>query len=121
MTMLFLRYMLLITGFGMLAAAAAVLVYDLYMIFKGRKPVHSESRPPVSLSLSPGAHEERRIPSLREAPVYPVRWRAARKLALTGAAPILASLSIAVIPSGSAGVRVSQISGPSPRTLYPGV
>jgi regulator of protease activity HflC (stomatin/prohibitin superfamily) len=35
--------------------------------------------------------------------------------------PLLAGFSIVVIPSGMAGVRVSQISGPRPGALYPGV
>jgi regulator of protease activity HflC (stomatin/prohibitin superfamily) len=40
---------------------------------------------------------------------------------VTGTAPVLLGLSLNVVPSGSAGVRVSQVSGASPRTLYPGV
>jgi regulator of protease activity HflC (stomatin/prohibitin superfamily) len=35
--------------------------------------------------------------------------------------PVLAGLSIAVVPSGSAGVRVNQFVGTRPATLYPGV
>ena len=113
--MLFLRFLLLITGFGLFLGAAAILVYDLYVIFKGRKPAHEPvvAEPPMR---SPGAFGGPRTLS------WPaVRWHAARNLAMVGAAPVLLGLSIAVIPSGTAGVRVSQISGPSPRTLYPGV
>jgi len=43
--MLFLRYLLIIAGFGLFAGAAAILVYDLYVIFKGRKPAHEAPRP----------------------------------------------------------------------------
>ncbi len=50
-----------------------------------------------------------------------VRWTMAAKLALAGWLPLLVSLSIAVVPGGMAGVRVSQISGVLPETLYPGV
>jgi hypothetical protein len=43
--MLFLRYLLIIAGFGLFAGAAAILVYDLYVIFKGRKPAQDAPRP----------------------------------------------------------------------------
>jgi hypothetical protein len=36
--MVFLRYLLLIAGFGLFIGAVAILVYDLYAIVKGRKP-----------------------------------------------------------------------------------
>src|SRR5438270_290752 len=35
--------------------------------------------------------------------------------------PLLVAFSIVVVPSGMAGVRVSQMSGTLPGTLYPGV
>jgi regulator of protease activity HflC (stomatin/prohibitin superfamily) len=103
--MLFLRYLLLITGFGLFIGAAAILVYDLYVIFKGRKPAHDAPGP---------------FPGEQKAP-RTLRWPIAQKTAYIGIAPVLLGLSIALIPSGAAGVRVSQISGASPRTLYPGV
>ncbi len=43
--MLLLRYLLLIAGFGLFAGAATILVYDLVVIFKGRKPAHEAPRP----------------------------------------------------------------------------
>ncbi len=43
--MIFLRYLLIIAGFALFAGAAAILVYDLYVIFKGRKPAHEAPRP----------------------------------------------------------------------------
>jgi regulator of protease activity HflC (stomatin/prohibitin superfamily) len=49
-----------------------------------------------------------------------VRWRPAGKLAAWAWIPLLLGLSIAVVPSGMAGVLVSQISGTRPGTLYPG-
>ena len=48
------------------------------------------------------------------------RWRAAGRLAAIAAVPLLLGLSIQVVPSGMAAVRVSQISGTLPGTLYPG-
>ena len=41
-------------------------------------------------------------------------------LALCSLMPLLAGISIVVIPPGSAGVRTSRISGRIPGTLYPG-
>jgi regulator of protease activity HflC (stomatin/prohibitin superfamily) len=51
----------------------------------------------------------------------PIRWRVAGRLAVLGTLPLLPALSIVVVPSGMAGVRVSQISGTLGGTLYPGV
>jgi hypothetical protein len=76
--MLFLRYLLLLIGFGLFIGAAAILVYDLYTIFKGRKPAHDTTRP---------FPEERRFPEERKAPPS-WRWPAARKIATAGIAPV---------------------------------
>src|SRR5205814_2362832 len=48
------------------------------------------------------------------------RWRRATRLALFAWLPLLPALGIVVVPSGMAGVRVSQISGTLAGTLYPG-
>jgi regulator of protease activity HflC (stomatin/prohibitin superfamily) len=50
-----------------------------------------------------------------------VRWGLARQLVIAAIVPLLLALSIVVIPDGSAGVRVSQMGGARPGTLYPGV
>jgi regulator of protease activity HflC (stomatin/prohibitin superfamily) len=50
-----------------------------------------------------------------------LRWRAAAKLAALAWLPLLVGLSIAIVPSGEAGIAVSQLSGVEPDTLYPGV
>ncbi|MGC2195541.1 MAG: SPFH domain-containing protein, partial [Terriglobales bacterium] len=50
-----------------------------------------------------------------------LRWRTAMAFAMLAWAPILIALSIVVIPSGMAGVRVSQTQGTLAGTLYPGV
>ena len=42
-------------------------------------------------------------------------------LALVACLPLLVASSIVVVPSGMGGVRVSQIRGTMPGTLYPGV
>ena len=53
------------------------------------------------------------------APVV-VRWRTSLALAMLAWGPLLLAFSIVVVPSGMAGVRVSEMSGTVPGTLYPG-
>jgi regulator of protease activity HflC (stomatin/prohibitin superfamily) len=50
-----------------------------------------------------------------------LRWRLALRLAAAGWLPLIAGAAIAVVPAGMAGVRVSQVSGVAPGTLYPGM
>ncbi len=99
--MLVLKYGLLTLAAAMLATVAGILLYDIYLAVQHRRRVLA------------GAVEE--------GPVQPIRWRLARKIALLAILPLLAGLSIVVVPAGMAGVRVSQISGTRPGTLYPGV
>src|SRR5713226_5432273 len=96
--MLLLKNLLLAAGFGMFAAAAAVLLYDAYRWWT-----------------------RYRAPEAEKSEALPVHWRWAGKLAAAAWIPLLAGYSIVVVPSGMAGVRVSQISGPRPGALYPGV
>jgi regulator of protease activity HflC (stomatin/prohibitin superfamily) len=50
-----------------------------------------------------------------------MRWRSATRFAALGLIPLLAGIGIVVVPAGMAGVRVSQVSGTMPGTLYPGL
>jgi regulator of protease activity HflC (stomatin/prohibitin superfamily) len=54
-------------------------------------------------------------------PPEEIPWRAPLALALVACLPLLAASSIVVVPSGMGGVRVSQIGGTLPGTLYPGL
>ncbi len=99
--MLVLKYGLLTLAAAMFATVAGILLYDIYLAVQHRRRVLA------------GAVET--------GPVQPIRWRLARKIALLATLPVLAGLSIVVVPAGMAGVRVSQISGTRPGTLYPGV
>ena len=87
--MLTLKYLLEFVGFAMLAAAAAMLLQDLYRRY-------------------------------RTAGTQELRYRPASRLAAFALVPLLAAFSIAIVPAGMAGVRVSEISGTRPGTLYPG-
>src|SRR3954451_23304493 len=98
--MLAFKYLLLTGAIGMIFAAVAIVAYDLYSSARYRR------------ALAAG------VP---QAEPEPVRWRMTVVLALLAWAPMLIAFSIVVVPSGKAGVRVSQLSGTRPGTLYPGV
>ncbi len=90
--MLFLKYLLLTSGIAMISAALAIFSYDLYLQFEYRRSlIGVEGRP---------------VP-----PLPYLRWRGALALALLAWGPILLALAIVVVPSGMAGVRISQTSG----------
>lgn len=99
--MLAIKYALVMAGIGMIAVAAAVMSYDFYLLLQYRR------------MLAEGATEK--LPSPR-----PLRWMQAVKLGGIALGILILSASIVVVPSGNAGVRVSQISGTRPGTLYPG-
>lgn len=88
--MLFLKYVLCTIGFGLLAAGAGIVIYDLYLSLRTQAPRKLRSRPSLKLSI-------------------------------IGICSLFFGLSLSVVPSGYAGVRVSQFSGTAPGTLYPGV
>ena len=99
--MLALKYLLMSGGLGMILVAVGILGYDLYSEMRYRRAV-----------ATPGAM----VPSTPE-----WRWRTTLALGLLAWGPILLAFSIVVVPSGMAGVRVSETSGTVPGTLYPGM
>ena len=99
--MLALKYLLMIGGFGMILVAIGILGYDLYAETLYRRAL-----------ATPGAA----VP-----PEPKRRWRSSLALALLAWGPILLAFSIVIVPTGMAGVRISQTSGTVPGTLYPGV
>ena len=50
-----------------------------------------------------------------------IPWRRPVALAVLGCVPLLLAASIVVVPSGMGGVRISQMRGTLPGTLYPGM
>ncbi len=109
--MLALKFLFLILGLGLFGSAALLVAYDVYMATRLRWLLEKAG--------TDSATPEKRLDTSR--PFGPVRWRLARQLVLAGIVPVLLSLSIAVVPDGSAGIRVSQLFGARPATLYPGV
>lgn len=101
--MLLIKYLLMGIGIAMFGSAAAILGYDVYLAMLARR---------VLASAPPG---EPAVPQRQ------LRWHVSLALALLAWAPILVAMSLVVVPAGMGGVRVSQVSGTLPGTLYPGV
>jgi regulator of protease activity HflC (stomatin/prohibitin superfamily) len=110
--MLVLKYLLMILGVGVFGSAAALVVYDIYLSAQLLRLLRREKLDESSAAAG-GGPEQR--------PLRPVRWRLARQLVILAVVPLLLAASIVVIPDGSAGVRISQIWGARPGTVYPGV
>ncbi len=113
--MLALKYLLMILGVGLFGSAGSLVVYDIFISEQLRRLLARNK----TSEASPGTAAVAGLTVQR--PFGPVRWRLARRLAIAGVLPILLALSIAVVPDGTAGVRVSQIWGARRGTLYPGV
>jgi len=97
--MLTVKYLLEAAGFVLIAAAAAILLHDLFRLYQQSELILNDQPRPA---------------------VIQPRYGAAGRFAVPGVACLLAGLSVQVVPAGMAGVRVSQISGTLPGTLYPG-
>jgi regulator of protease activity HflC (stomatin/prohibitin superfamily) len=102
--MLLLKYLLLTLGIAMFAIAAGILTCDGYLLLAWqRKRLHPD----------PEAGTPVRAPAMR--------WRTSIAFVMLAWAPMLISAGIVIVPSGMAGVRVSQTKGTLAGTLYPGV
>src|SRR5437899_25732 len=99
--MLLLKFLLMLTGAGLLGGAFAIVIYDAYRTRQSWRQDQADTARPAL----PGE----------------IRWRLAGRLALVSMAPLLLGQSFVVVPSGRAGVLVSQISGTLPGALFPGV
>src|SRR6266513_3734371 len=97
--MLTLKYLLIVVAIALVAYAAGILAFNLFLIFKRDSQDSEGGRPQFNA----------------------VHARRAGLLVLAAILPLLVSLSIAVVPAGHAGVRVSELNGTLPGTLYPGV
>ncbi len=100
-----LKWLLMAAGVAMFGTAAGVVAYDVYLAMQFQKLMRSGE---------PGAAE-------KAGTNRPIRWPLAAKLFAWAWVPLLLALSVAMVPEGSGGVRISQISGVLPGTLYPGV
>lgn len=99
------------------ACAAGAVLYDIYLAFELsrllRRGEKSEETPtPDTTTRGPGLTLPR--------PRRTIRWDMAAKLVAIGAIAGLVGESILVVPDGQAAIRISQISGVRPGTLYAG-
>jgi regulator of protease activity HflC (stomatin/prohibitin superfamily) len=109
--MMVLKYLLMILGVGLFGSASALAVYDIFLSAQLRRLLRRNT------TDESGAE----VGALTRRPFGPVRWRLSVQLAAAGSLVFLVTQSIVVIPDGAAGVRVSEIWGARPGTLYPGV
>jgi hypothetical protein len=99
--MLALKYLLVVAGALSLAVAGGIALFDVWLKFTYER------------KLARGA-EELTAPS-------EIRWKASLALAIAACMPLLIGFSIVVVPTGTGGVRISQLRGTLPGTLYSGV
>jgi len=99
--MIALKVLLTVAGVLLLAAALGIPLYGLWLRLRVQRRK---------------AAGETDVPQPEE-----IAWRGPVALALVACLPLLVAASIVVVPSGMGGVRVSQVGGTLPGTLYPGV
>ena len=108
--MIALKMLLTFAGVLLLAAALGIPLYQLVLRILSARRKAAEATEPGQGELAKTEIEPEEIP-----------WRGPLALMLVACLPLLVAASIVVVPSGMGGVRVSQIGGTIPGTLYPGV
>jgi regulator of protease activity HflC (stomatin/prohibitin superfamily) len=103
--MIALKLLLTVAGVLLLAAAFAIPLYGIWLRIR------------IARRKTAGETE---LDQLKSEP-QEIAWRGPVALILVACLPLLVAASIVVVPSGMGGVRVSQVSGTLPGTLYPGV
>ena len=104
--MLALKLLLTVAGMLMIAAALGIPLYGFW-----KRMENARRR---------AAGEESAEKPEMEKPEA-IDWRMPAVLAAAACLPLLLAASIVVVPSGMGGVRISQIRGTEPGTLYPGL
>ncbi|HEU4414768.1 MAG TPA: SPFH domain-containing protein [Candidatus Angelobacter sp.] len=119
--MLLLKYLLLLAGWGLLAAAAVNVISNLYKVVQYHLRLRhiAPSSGPVPMpdgipTEAPSTHGV-----LMERPQ--LNWTTAKWAFPAAWLPLTLAAGIVVVPSGMGGIRVSQTAGTRPGTLYPGV
>jgi regulator of protease activity HflC (stomatin/prohibitin superfamily) len=110
--MLALKMLLTVAGVLLLAAALVIPLYGLWVrirILIARRKAGIETDPAETGIMQQIMKEGG------------IAWRGSLALVLVACLPLLLADSIVVVPSGTGGVRVSQIRGTLPGTLYPGM
>lgn len=111
--MLFLRWLLIVGCFGLAACAAGMVLYDIFLAYElDRILRRSQDSPGMGGTSAPAVIPKR--------PRRAIRLNQAAKLIAIAALMGLTGASIVVVPDGHAAVRISQLSGVRPGTLYAG-
>jgi regulator of protease activity HflC (stomatin/prohibitin superfamily) len=141
--MLFLRLLLFVISFGLLGVAAIVVLYDIYLAFELNRILRRSERqpekvpadqvaaiptptegatPPIAAAPTPTAtaRSSFRLPPRSAGPRRAIRWSPAAKLVVAAVLCSMMGKGIVVVPDGHGAVRISQVSGVLPGTLYPG-
>ncbi|HXQ97363.1 MAG TPA: SPFH domain-containing protein, partial [Candidatus Limnocylindrales bacterium] len=116
--MLLLRYLFLAASVALFGSTAALVGYDVFVALQLQRllgRVKSPEDATQSLFSSPESA------SSTGSAGRLIRWRLGAKLAGLALVALLLGESIEVVPDGNAGIRISQVSGVRPGTLYPGV
>lgn len=116
--MLFLKFMLLGGGCALLVCVVGRVLYHLYFAFELNRLLRRGGHFTEALSAEQGQQGRPQLEPPGPLLVLDRAWLA--RLAAPAAFLLLAGLSIVVIPDGHAAVRISQISGVRPGTLYAG-
>ena len=103
--MLALKLMLMVGGALMLLVAVAIPLVGLWQRVQWTRTKATAEGTGQEMEMEP---EE-------------ITWRRPAALAVAGCLPLLVAAGIVVVPSGMGGVRISQMRGTLPGTLYPGM
>lgn len=109
--MLALKMLLTVAGALLWAAAVAIPLYAIWLRLQAARKKAGED----------GTMDENLTEPEPIAWRQSIEWSRVGALAIAGCVPLLMAASIVVVPSGMGGVRISQIRGTLPGTLYPGV
>jgi hypothetical protein len=117
--MLFVKYLLLLTGWGLLAAAAVNVLRNLYQIVQYHRQLRSIA-PGVLSGTSSGPEDASAGMPLthgRPAEKPQLNWTIAQRAFPAARLPLILAAGIVVVPSGMGGIRVSQTAGTRPGTF----
>jgi hypothetical protein len=105
--MLALKDVLIVMGLLFLIVATGIALYDLWKVLdypRRLARIAAAGEQPEEMPAEPG----------------PVRWQPSVGLGLAAFLPLLIAAGMVIIPAGMGGVRVSQLRGTLPGTLYSG-
>ena len=129
--MLFLRLLLFVVSSAFVVAAVALVAYDVFLAFELGRVLRQREKPSEKSGTEQAGEAQistatESAPGTIKAPVRiarthrAIRWTTAAKFVVAAGLCSLAASSILVVPDGEAAVRISQISGVRPGTLYAG-